>query len=120
MIVELPAVEGDDAGGLLATMLQGVQAERSVGGGVGSPVDAEQRTLLVKLVEVVVGAFGGAWHGGGISGVRRPRIKDISLRRVWGRWRRVWGGPRRGFWPGAGGAPRDPPGAHPRPTAPPP
>ena len=54
----MPAVEGDDAGGFLAAMLQGVQAERGVGGGVGSPVDAEQRTLLVKLVEVVVG---GVW-----------------------------------------------------------
>jgi hypothetical protein len=44
----------------------------------------------VKLVEVVVGAFGGAWHGGVISGVRRPRIKDISLRRF-GRVRRLFG-----------------------------
>ena len=87
MIVEVPAVEGDDAGGFLAAMLQGVQAERGVGGGIGSPVDAEQRTLLVKLVEVVVEAFGGAWHGGVISGDRRLRIKDISLRRF-GRVRR--------------------------------
>src|SRR5260370_42400822 len=84
MIVELPAVEGDDAGGLLATMLQGVQAERSVGGGVGSPVDAQQRTLLVKLVEGVVGAFGGAWHGGGIAGGRPLRLNDMSLLRCGG------------------------------------
>ncbi len=88
VIVEMSAVEGDDAGGLLAAMLQGVQAQRGMGGGIGGPVDAEQRTFLVKLVEVVVGAFGGAWHGGVISGVRRPRIKDISLRRF-GRVRRL-------------------------------
>ena len=73
VIVEMSAVEGDDAGGFLAAMLQGMQAERGMGGGVGSPVDAEQRTLLVKLVEVVVEAFGGARHGGVISGARRPR-----------------------------------------------
>ena len=61
MIVEVAAVEGDDAGGFLAAMLQGVQTERGVRGGIRRPVDAEQRTFLVKLVEVVVvGAFRGA------------------------------------------------------------
>ena len=73
VVVEMSAVEGDDAGGFLAAMLQRMQAERGVGGGIGSAVDAEQRTFLVKLVEVVVEAFGGTGHGGVITGDRRPR-----------------------------------------------
>ena len=39
--MEALAVEGDDAGGLLAAMLQSVQAERRDGGGVGMAEDAE-------------------------------------------------------------------------------
>ena len=81
VIVEMAAVEGDDAGGFLAAMLQGMQAERGVGGGIGSPVDAEQRTLLVKLVEVVVEAFGGAGTAGLYLGTACRAIKDNSLRR---------------------------------------
>ena len=73
MIVEMSAVEGDDAGGLLAAMLKRMQAKRGVGGGIGSAVDAEQRTFLVKLVEVMVEAFWGTGHGGVITGDRLPR-----------------------------------------------
>jgi hypothetical protein len=73
VIVEMSAVERDDARGLLAAMLQRVQAERGVGSGIGSPVYAEQRTLLVKLIEVVVEAFWGTGHGGVITGDRLPR-----------------------------------------------
>ena len=91
VIVEMPAVEGDDAGGLLAAMLQGVQAERGVGGGIGSAVDAEQRTLLVKLVEVVVEAFGGTGTAGLYLGTAGRAIKDISLRRF-GHVSAVWAG----------------------------
>ncbi len=48
--VELPAVVGDDAGGLLAAVLQRVQAQRGVGGRVRAPVDAEDAALLARLV----------------------------------------------------------------------
>ena len=54
MIVELAAVESDDPGSLLAAVLQGMQAQRSVGGGIGRSVDAEQRTFLVKLVRLPI------------------------------------------------------------------
>ena len=59
VIVEMVAVVGDDAGGFLAAMLQRVKAERGVGSGVGRAVDAEQRTFLMKLVELVDGGFEG-------------------------------------------------------------
>ncbi len=84
VIVEVAAVVGDDAGGFLAAVLQGMKAEGGVGGGIGSAVDAEQRTLFMKLVELVDGSFRralGDHHGGVICGTRRPVIKDISLRR---------------------------------------
>ncbi len=40
------AVERDDAGGLLAAVLQGVQSERGDGGGVGVAEDAEHAAFL--------------------------------------------------------------------------
>jgi len=52
MGVEMLAVERDDAGGLLAAMLQSVQAERGVRGGLDVAVDAEHAALLVQLVVV--------------------------------------------------------------------
>src|SRR5436190_888651 len=52
-------VEGDDAGGLLAAMLQGVQAERRQGGGVGGVPDAEDAAFLVELVVIGVPRTGG-------------------------------------------------------------
>ena len=55
--MEMAAVEGDDAGRLLPAMLQGMQAQRGVCGGIGGPVDAEQRALLPELVEVRIGAL---------------------------------------------------------------
>ena len=44
--VEAAAVEGDDAGGLLAAMLEGVQSERGDGGGLGVAEDAEHAAFL--------------------------------------------------------------------------
>ena len=64
VVVEMAAVVGDDARGFLAAMLQGVQAQRGMGGGIGGPVDAEQRTLLVELV----GRRRGVW-GSGTAGL---------------------------------------------------
>ena len=48
--MEVLAVEGDDAGGFLAAVLQRVQAERGDGGGVGHVPDAEHAAFLVELV----------------------------------------------------------------------
>ena len=44
--VKAAAVEGDDAGGFLAAMLQGVQSERGDGGGFGVAEDAEHAAFL--------------------------------------------------------------------------
>ena len=44
--VELAAIEGDDAGGLLAAMLEGVQSECGDGGGLGVAEDAEHAAFL--------------------------------------------------------------------------
>ena len=48
--VEAAAVEGDDAGGFLAAMLEGVQAERGDGGGLGMAEDAEHAAFLAQRV----------------------------------------------------------------------
>ena len=48
--VEAAAVEGDDAGGFLAAMLEGVQAERGDGGGIGVAEDAEHAAFLAERV----------------------------------------------------------------------
>jgi hypothetical protein len=48
--VEAGAVEGNDAGGFLAAVLQGVQAERGDGGSLGMAVDAEHAALLAERV----------------------------------------------------------------------
>ena len=50
--VEALAVEGDDAGGLLAAVLERVQAERRDGGGVGMAEDAEHAAFLAQPVGV--------------------------------------------------------------------
>ena len=50
--MEAVAVEADDAGRLLAAVLQGVQAERRDGGGVGVPVDAEYAAFFAQPVAV--------------------------------------------------------------------
>ena len=44
--MEAAAVEGDDAGGFLAAMLQGVQSECGDGGGLGVAEDAEHAAFL--------------------------------------------------------------------------
>ena len=61
--VEVIAVEGDDSAGLLATMLQGVQAERDQGRGLRRVIDAEDPAIQPGLVIVgitqIVGVLGG-------------------------------------------------------------
>ena len=63
MGVELLAVEGDDAGRLLAAMLQRVQAERRQRRRIRMAEDAEDAAFLVQLVVV---------EGNGIE--HRPRL----------------------------------------------
>ena len=46
--METLPVEGDDAGGFLAAMLERVQAERGDGGGVGMAEDAEHPAFLAQ------------------------------------------------------------------------
>ena len=41
VMLEMVAVKGNDPRGFLAAMLERMQAERGVGGGIGGPVDAE-------------------------------------------------------------------------------
>ena len=53
--VKSGAVEGDDAGGLLAAMLQGVQSERGDGGGLGVAEDAEHAAFLAQRVALQIG-----------------------------------------------------------------
>jgi len=48
------AVEGDDARGLLAAMLQSVQSECGDGGGVGMAEDAEHPAFLAQRIAVQI------------------------------------------------------------------
>ena len=52
--VEDAAVEGDDAGGFLAAVLQGVEAERDDRRGIRVAVDAEDAAFLAQGVAVEV------------------------------------------------------------------
>ena len=61
--VEALAVEGDDAGGLLAAVLKGVQAERGDGGGVGVAEDAEHAALLAQAIGIWIERLRVGGHG---------------------------------------------------------
>ncbi len=56
--MEHAVVVGDDAGGFLAAVLQGVEPERHDGRGVVVPVDAEDAAFLAKRVAVDVPVVG--------------------------------------------------------------
>ncbi len=60
--METGAVERDDAGGLLAAMLQCMEAERRDRRSVGVPENAEHTTFLAQPVRIEVGE-GGLCHG---------------------------------------------------------
>ena len=66
------AVEGDDAGRLLAAMLQGVQAERRDGRGVRMAEDAEDAAFLAQRVAVEVKV--------GPRGIGLPRLGSLRHR----------------------------------------
>ena len=53
------AVRDGDAGGLLAAMLEGVEAPVGEAGGVGVVVDGHDAALLVEFVETFFGGCGG-------------------------------------------------------------
>ncbi len=78
MGVEAGAVEAGDAGGFLAAMLQGMQAQRGDRGGVGHVPDAEDAAFLVQgvVVEAVsrlVNAIGdSSYSRSGCLPVARP------------------------------------------------
>ena len=55
--VEAMAVEGDDTGRLLATMLECVQPQRGDGGGVHVAVDAEDAAFLAESVSLPIVTF---------------------------------------------------------------
>src|ERR1019366_4660554 len=55
LAVKARAVERDDAGGLLAAVLKGVQPERGDGGGLGMAEDAEHAAFLAQRIAVQVG-----------------------------------------------------------------
>lgn len=57
--VEAATVEGDDAGGLLAAVLQGVQAERGDRGGLRVAEDAEHAAFLAERVAIEIGVVSG-------------------------------------------------------------
>src|SRR6202012_5322090 len=49
---EMSVVEGDDAAGFLAAMLQGMQAQHRQGAGIGMVENAEYATFLMQRVTV--------------------------------------------------------------------
>ena len=49
---KLPGVMGYDTGGLLPPVLQGMQSQHRIGGGIRAADDAEDAAFLVKLVTV--------------------------------------------------------------------
>src|SRR3974390_1171818 len=63
--MDLCSVERDDTGGLLAAVLQGVQAERGDGGGIGMAVNAEHTAFLAEPVAVEVKVDGMSARSGG-------------------------------------------------------
>src|SRR5262249_10193891 len=70
--VEPVSVEGDDAGGFLAAMLQGVQAERRDGGGVGMAEDTEHAAFFAQPVAVEIEKASRVSHSVVLPALLRP------------------------------------------------
>tara|TARA_B100002003_G_scaffold247235_1_gene278375 strand:- start:1057 stop:1296 length:240 start_codon:yes stop_codon:yes gene_type:complete len=62
MAVELIAVIGNDSGGLLASVLERMQAQRRQSGGIGMVKDTENATFFSRLV-IVEGTSRRKTHG---------------------------------------------------------
>ena len=74
-------IVGDDPAGLLAAVLQGVQAEGDEVGGVGHADDAEDAAFLLQFVTVEtveIERMGGGHLGGHASGSRRAALRGLS------------------------------------------
>jgi hypothetical protein len=72
--VEAFAVVGDDAGGFLAPMLQGVQAQRREGSRIDLAEDAENSAFLAKAVvavAIIAALVSGIQQVGSMVGVGR-------------------------------------------------
>jgi len=50
MGMKMLAIEGNDAAGFLAAMLEGVKPERRSGAGIGMTEDAEDSAFIVEMV----------------------------------------------------------------------
>lgn len=72
MVVKLTPVGGNNAGGFLAAMLQGMQPKRSVGGGIDVTVNSKNPAFLVWLVIGKIASIKGvAGEGGSLeSGIK--------------------------------------------------
>lgn len=51
-LMETLAIEGDDAGSFLTTMLQSVQTKRCQGRGIGMPENAEHTAFFMQRIAV--------------------------------------------------------------------
>ena len=69
--IETMAVEGDDAGRFLATMLQSMQAEGGDRGRLGVPEDAEDAAFLAETIGLRI--------EGGIGGLEPVRLVAGSV-----------------------------------------
>jgi len=64
--IELAGIVGDDAGGFLAPVLQGMQAQHRVGGGIAAAENAKDAAFFVELVAICCRM--GEWMCGQIQG----------------------------------------------------
>src|ERR1700709_478590 len=83
------AIEGDDAGGFLAAMLQSVQSECGDGGGFGVAEDAEYATLLAQRI---AGQIGVVHVGRGEMEVRMELPGVIARALYFAHPARIWRG----------------------------
>src|SRR5262249_36172870 len=60
---EVPVVEGHDACGFLSAMLQRMEAKNGQGRGIGVAENAENPTLLVRLIVLILFAYLEGRHG---------------------------------------------------------
>ena len=99
VMVEVLAVEADDAGGLLPAMLERVQAQGRVGRGPAMAVDGEDAALLVELVVVEGRAVTHrrsfrAWAPAGGRHCRAARRCSPARQSRWWTRARRWPAPR--------------------------
>ena len=77
--VKLIAVEGDDAGSLLAAVLQGVKAERGDGRRIGVAENTEDPAFLAKAIVADAASNAAHWHPGPSSLMAGLPLKRARL-----------------------------------------